>query len=142
MSIFTSKRVVVSLSYICLDCSLTLSLANTTANSSSLVSSLDLHLHQYIIDTLNIILSVTYVSYMYEQAHGNNELCHYSGVTWCCNAPIVIKGSGCTLVYYGTQCVLLSADLPRSQVVSASLCWCLLVSSSLCWSQLVSSSLC
>ena len=43
---------------------------------TSLVSSLDLHLHQYKIDALNIILSVhlTYVSlYMYEQAHGNDE---------------------------------------------------------------------
>ena len=41
---------------------------------TSLVSSLDLHLHQYILDALNIILSVTYVSlYMYEQAHANNE---------------------------------------------------------------------
>ena len=44
---------------------------------TSLVSSLDLHLHQYIIDALNIILSVHVTYYvslcMYEQAHGNDE---------------------------------------------------------------------
>jgi len=63
----------------------------------------------------------TYLPYIIqvtdEATYLHSGVCILQGVTWCCNAPIVIKGSGCTLVYYCTQCVLLSAGLPRSQVV-------------------------